>query len=224
MFETLTIKQLKNLIRAYNLSVHIPLSRMGKALTKAQIIVEVKKHVYVDERGEVKYHSKQAPGIFFGDKPKRKLRLKKKLLTGPPAAEAYPGQAVVQEFIKPKLKLKKRKQLLLEAPLIPEEITAVRSLYTPKLPSPAYQASVLSKRPAEKITLTKRRLALPAPLELREMPAPAFALPAQPRVVPKYKNPGRSKATAEDARIKQLMIESGVPIPKRRVLKLKSVE
>jgi hypothetical protein len=223
MFETLTIKQLKNLIRAYNLSVHIPLSRGGKALTKAQIIAEVKKHVYVDERGEVKYHAKQAPGIFFGDKPKPKLRLKKKLLTGPSAVEAYPGQAVVQAFIKPKLRLKKRKQLLLEAPLIPEEITAVHSLYTPKLPSPAYQASVLSTRPTEKITLTKRRLALPAPLELREMPAPTFALPARPRVVPKYKNPGRSKAAAEDARVKQLMIEAGVPIPKRRGLKLKPV-
>ena len=47
-----TVKDLKYIIARYNLSTHIPLSRNGKALKKAELIQELKKHIVYDEENE----------------------------------------------------------------------------------------------------------------------------------------------------------------------------
>ena len=47
-----TVKDLKYIIARYNLSTHIPLSRNGKALKKAELIHELKKHIVYDNENE----------------------------------------------------------------------------------------------------------------------------------------------------------------------------
>ena len=44
-FENFTVDELKHVITRYNLSTHIPLSKNGNPLKKADLVKEIKKHL-----------------------------------------------------------------------------------------------------------------------------------------------------------------------------------
>lgn len=58
LFEDLTITQLRRLVALYNLSQKIPQTLKGKRLNKQQLLVEIKKHLFIDDQGLIKYIEK----------------------------------------------------------------------------------------------------------------------------------------------------------------------
>lgn len=58
IFEDLTITQLRRLVALYNLSQKIPQIVKGKRLNKQQLLVEIKKHLFIDDQGLIRYIEK----------------------------------------------------------------------------------------------------------------------------------------------------------------------
>jgi hypothetical protein len=71
-FEHLNVKQLKQIIREYNLITKITVSKK----TKFQLVADIKKHLYIDDEGLIKF-IEQENNIAIPTKPQPKIKVKK---------------------------------------------------------------------------------------------------------------------------------------------------
>ena len=75
-FEHLNVKQLRQIIREYNLITKITVSKK----TKSQLVADIKKHLYIDDEGLIKF-IEQENNIAIPTKPQPKIKVKKEAKT-----------------------------------------------------------------------------------------------------------------------------------------------
>jgi hypothetical protein len=103
-FEHLNVKQLRQIIREYNLITKITVSKK----TKSQLVADIKKHLYIDDEGLIKF-IEQENNIAIPTKPQPKIKVKKEAKTKDFTKEIEKTLEDIDESLK-KSKLKKSEQ------------------------------------------------------------------------------------------------------------------